>query len=141
MEIRSQQDQANYDRAVREAEKEAWQRAEGTWRSAAKMKAWKRDSLSIIKKQANREFAAMQDYLAGKIDEPKTTRMMGGKLYGETLYYFESPETFDADVAALDNDLGDLPTADLVWIRNMRALIQGCHARAYGQREAGEGAA
>ena len=121
----------NYNRAVRCADEEERQKVKGTWTSEANMKASKTTMLSIIKEQANKEFNALQDYLNGKIDEPKKTRIIGNVVSEDNLLYFEYPAEFEKDIAGLENDLGDLSDSDLAWIENTKNLIQKYHAVVY----------
>ena len=53
--------------ALRYAEEEERQRANGTWTSSARWKPWKSQSILLIKARANEEFAAIEDFLNGKI--------------------------------------------------------------------------
>jgi hypothetical protein len=124
-----------YNEAIRVANEEERLMAEGKWQSAAKAKAWKRDMLDLIKRQANEEFDAIQDYQNGKIDQPVTCMMKRGKQIAEPLFYFENPEIFESEIANLDNCLGELTYADQAWINNTRKLIKMHRAVVAGESE------
>ena len=124
-----------YNEALRQCENEERQRAAGTWTSAARSKANKREMLSLIKTAMVKEFTAAQDYLSGKIPEPKTERIIGGKVYKEELYYFAYPQMFEDDIKTLDDNFGELSDIDFAWIKNTRALIKKYYAILYMEAE------
>ena len=121
----------SYNDALRYAEEEDRQRANGAWVSAAKWKPWKNQSILLIKARVNEEFAAIEDFLNGKIKEPKTVRMIGNLRYDEECYYFANPFMYEGDIVALDDDLGELSETDLAWIKNTRESINKYHAIVY----------
>jgi len=124
--------QDNYNRAARATEEEELAKARGTWVSAAKQTQSKTSALSTIKDDVNKEFNAIQDFLSGKTSEPKTA-------YGNC-WYFEELETFEKEIAALDDETqihGDLSETDIAWIENTRLLISKYHGIVYQEQEGG----
>ena len=122
--------QDDYNRAARATEEEELAKARGTWASAAKWTQSKTSALSTIKDDVNKEFNAIQDFLSGKISEPKTE-------YGNC-WYFEEPETFEKEIAALGDETqihGDLSETDIAWIENTRLLISKYHGIVYLKQE------
>jgi len=113
-----------YNEAIRYAEKEARQRANGTWRSAACQSQSKVSALSVIKERFGKEFAAVQDFLSGKIESPEIHTTVKGVLYTEACLYFECPDCFEKEVASLESEChGDLSESDMAWIENTQRLI------------------
>jgi len=138
MEIKSQEDQTKYDEAVRYAQEEARQKAEGKWTSAALKKQEKSEALSVYKEWFDEEYRAIQDYLNGKIKEPKITEKRGKYLYSDPLLYFECPEIFEKHIAGLSDDkclFGDLSDIELAWIESARQLIKKYHAIVYENKD------
>ena len=124
--------QDNYNRAARATEEEELAKARGTWVSAAKWTQSKTSALSVIKDDVSKEFNAIQDFLSGKTSEPKTA-------YGNC-WYFEELETFEKEIAALDDETqihGDLSETDIAWIENTRLLISKYHGIVYQEQEGG----
>ena len=103
--------------------------------TAARMKPFKAEMLSIIKTRVNREFNALQDYLSGKIKKPEIVTVINEIEYPESLLFFENPEIFEEEVSALDDDLGELSETDLAWIKNTRELIRKYHVLVYENKE------
>ena len=117
-----------YNQALRTAEEEERQRANGAWTSAAKRKAPIGWIFEDIKERAEREIAAASAFIDGLAEEPKTL-------------YIQFPEAFDGDVSSLDDCYGELPEAVLAWIENAREIIRKYHELVYGAGEAKAGAA
>jgi hypothetical protein len=120
--------------ALRVAEEEARQTANGTWKSEARFTLSKSSWVAYIREKADKEFAAIQDYLSGKISEPKKIYTFCNKRYENSLLYFEYPEDFEEDIADLYDEKrthGDLCEEDMAWIENTRLLIAKYHGIVY----------
>ena len=106
--------------AIRYAEEAARDEAKGI-RSMAQWTPSRQTMINWFKEDFNEEFTVIQDYLSGKIAEPKKTR-------GDQdlcCIYFAYPECFEEKVAFEDDD--ELSEADLAWIKNARGLVKKYH--------------
>ena len=86
----------------------------------------KRLVFEIIQEDFSEEFQQLRDFLDGKTEIPEGTDY---KWACRSIKYLESPETFEQEIAALDElHGGDLSTTDHAWIANTRVLITKYHA-------------